>query len=170
MSQLIEDILPPIQSAGLNTNKDVQFGGVVVGNKANVINASTTAVLTVAQSGSTVLFNAAAGFMVTLPAPVSGLNYNFVVATTPTSASHGIITNSSSVFLLGQVLGVTNATGTVATFSGNGSTHIALRMNGTTTGGSLGTYINATAISTTQWLITGANYGSGTIVTPFNTV
>jgi hypothetical protein len=41
--------------------------------------------------------------------------------------------------------------------------------NGTTTGGLLGTWFRFTALSTTQWLVTGIDQGSGTVATPFAT-
>jgi hypothetical protein len=39
-------------------------------------------------------------------------------------------------------------------------------MNGTTSGGIIGTWIRVKALSSTQWLINGLIVGSGTIVTP----
>ena len=178
MSQIIEDYLPPVQSAGLNTQENASIGGTLTvsgqstfsgGYVNNVVNQTASGTLTVAQSGSTVLYNSTTGIVMTLPAPAAGLTYTFVVAQTPAAASHGIITNSASVFLLGGVE-VNSSTGATLYFAGNGSTHIALRMNGSTTGGTMGTYITATAISSTQWMVTGTLNGSGALVTPFNTV
>lgn len=181
MAQYIEDFLPPIQSAGLNTLENVSIGGTlaVTGNATfsgsvaglvPVVTASSATTLTVAQSGSTVVYNSTTGVLVTLPAPTAGLQYDFVVAKTPASASHGIITNAGTVFLAGGITIVPSAGGTSATFVADGTTHIAMRMNGTTTGGSVPTQFRATCISSTQWMITGQTSGSGALATPFNTV
>ena len=45
---------------------------------------------------------------------------------------------------------------------------LVISMNGTTTGGVIGTYIRATAISATRWFIQGTLSGSGTATTPFS--
>lgn len=118
------------------------------------------------ESGATQLFDRAAGVVYTLPAPVVGREFEFFASVTVTSNSYKIITNSASVFLLGEVFTYTTATASGAGFAFNGSTHVACTMNGTTTGGIIGTWIRCKAISTTQWAITGLIVGSGTIATP----
>ena len=126
------------------------------------------------ESGSLVVFDVAAGAVVTLPTPVAGMEFEFLVTTTITSNNAKIITNSSSVFLLGEVLMYTTATASPAGFAFNGSTHVACTMNGTTTGAIIGTRIKVTALPTTsatattstQWFIEGAIVGSGIIATP----
>jgi hypothetical protein len=42
-------------------------------------------------------------------------------------------------------------------------------MNGSTTGGLIGGSIRFTAISATQWMVTGNYVGSGTLADPFAT-
>lgn len=79
MSQLIEDVLPPIQSAGLNTNKATALGSTLSVTGATTL-ASTLAVtgaasFTVAPTGPvkyTVTDSAAAGATVVLTAAQSG--------------------------------------------------------------------------------------------------
>jgi hypothetical protein len=102
------------------------------------------------------------------------MTFDFFVATTITSNSAKIITNAATVFMLGSVVTYTIATASPGGFSFNGSTHVACTMNGTTTGGILGTVITLTALPTvsnasttsTQWQITGNLVGSGTVATP----
>jgi hypothetical protein len=69
-----------------------------------------------------------------------------------------------------QVKIVTHATDSnailAAGFAFDGSTHVACTMNGTTTGGLIGTTLRFRAISTTVWFVTGVILGSGTIATP----
>lgn len=127
---------------------------------------AATRTLLAGESGTMALFDSAAGVVYTLPAPIVGRTFEFFVSTTITSNSAKIITNSASVFLLGEVFTYTTATASGAGFAFNGTTHVACTMNGTTTGGIIGTLIRVKAISTTQWAITGTIVGSGTIATP----
>ncbi len=65
-------------------------------------------------------------------------------------------------------------TGTIATasaggFAANGTTIASISMNGTTTGGLIGSRFKVKAISATVWAIEGFIYGSGTVVTGFAT-
>lgn len=126
----------------------------------------STRTLLPGESGAMQLFDSAAGVVYTLPAPVVGRTFEFFVSTTITSNSAKIITNSASVFLLGEVFTYTTATASGAGFAFNGSTHVACTMNGTTTGGIIGTWIRVRCISATQWAINGLIVGSGTIATP----
>lgn len=131
-----------------------------------IISLTSATTLTAKQAGALVLWDAAAGFTITLPAPVLGMDFEVGVATSVTSSNHKIITNASTVFLLGEVLMFTTATASPAGFAFDGSSHIACTMNGTTTGGLLGTLLRFRCISTTEWFITGVILGSGTIATP----
>jgi len=135
-----------------------------------------TRVLTPANSGTINAFDSAAGVSYTLPAPVVGLTYDFVVTVLQTSGANVIITNAGTVFVTGSIVmfsgeNVTpSATLGPKQFAGNGTTHIKVTTNATTSGGGIGTWLRATCISTTQWYITGVvNSPSGTIVTPFST-
>lgn len=127
--------------------------------------------LTAAESNAEVIFNAAAGFTITLPAPVVGLRFKFRVGTTNTSSNHKIITDAGTTFLKGSVLAAIEDTTPAANpgpkdFLFNGTTHVACTMNGTTTGGLFGTVIEVVCITTTLWLISGYVKASGTIATP----
>lgn len=187
MAQNIEDFLPPIQSAGLNTLKATTLGstlsvtgastftGVVTfaaapvfnaGRLATVVSQTTGATLTVSQSGATVLFNSTTGVQVILPAPTVGTVYEFVVAQTPSAGTHGITTSAPlSIFLKGSLL-VAPASGTVATFTANGTSNASLNLNGTTTGGIQGSQFRAICTSATVWEVTGVIGGSGQLATP----
>lgn len=172
MSNLLENHLPVVMSDGINTLKPATFGGVTqfTGPLLSLPSAFTTAqTLTSTQSGNLIGWNAAAGFTYTLPAPTVGLNYSFFVQTSVTSSNHKLITNSASVFLLGGLqMGEVAAT-TAPAFAADGTTIRAVTMNGTTTGGLIGTFFNVYCISATQWVIEGLVLGSGTLATPFTT-
>jgi hypothetical protein len=134
-----------------------------------VVSGKTTSfTLTKDQSGSNVLFDAAAGLIYTLPAPVVGTYFMFSVTVSVTSNNHKIITDAGTTLLIGSVFNAV-AAGTGTQFIANGTTHIACTMNGTTTGGLIGGAYFAYCVTSTLWLIDGVVLGSGTIATPFAT-
>ncbi len=121
------------------------------------------------ESGALCLFDRAAGVVYTLPAPVVGLQYEFQTTVTITSNAAKIITDAATTFLLGTVEMVINTSATTLAALGNGTTHRAVSSNGSTTGGVQGDRYMVTAISSTQWVVTGLVSGSGALATPFAT-
>ena len=162
---------------GVSNTADIQQGDTVPTALEinNVIAGSgATVTLTAAQSNSLCLFDRAAGIVYTLPAPAVGLKFRFFVATTITSNSAKVITNAGTVFLLGTISysvvdATPGATGGPKFTSANGTTHVAITQNGTTTGGIAGTYFECSCISSTVWMLTGLVVASSTIATPFAT-
>ncbi len=167
---------------GVVSNQLVMNSGagasIPVSGLANVIAPSAaTQVLTASQSGSVVLLNAASGVTVTLPAPIVGLWFEFIVTVTVTSNSHIIQTDAGTTFVLGTLDLATEATTPGANpgpkyFSGNGTSHVKVQMNSASTnatGGLIGSFLLFQCITTTQWACTGTvECGSGsTIATPF---
>ena len=142
-------------------------------NKINTVSGSgATVTLREDQSGSVILSDRAAGIVFTLPSAKVGLKYTFIVSTSITSNNFKVITSSTSQFLQGTVLIGVEATTPGANpgpklFSGDGSTHVAITQNGTTTGGIKGTRIVLECISSTVWNVTGTILGSGAVATPF---
>lgn len=172
MAQNLEDFYPPIQSAGVNTNKAVQFGARVSGAQEPIVNliaGASAATLTAAQSTSFVFMNCTSGTLITLPAPVAGLVYEVAIGSSLSTGTHKIITNSTSATsIIGSITVAQLGSNTSATFLSSGTTsNVALQFNGTTTGGSMGTFIILTAISTSQWFVSGLANGSGALATPF---
>lgn len=124
------------------------------------------------ESGALCLFDSAAGTVYTLPALTAGLigmKFEFLVTVSVTSNAHKIITADAATFLLGEVLMYSTATASPAGFAANGTTIRALSAAGSTTGGLIGERYEVTAISATQWAITGVQVGSGTLATAFAT-
>lgn len=118
------------------------------------------------ESGSLILLDRAAGIVVTLPAAPKGAYYDFAATVSVTSNSYKIITGGE--YLIGSVISDdTDTSHAMAFFVADGGTHIAVAMNGSTTGGIKGTRLRFTSLSTTLWLVEGVNYGSGTVATPF---
>ena len=142
-----------------------------VNAKTKVISGNgATRTVSVDESGSTFLFDRAAGIVYTLPLAVPGLVYDFVITTTITSNAAKVITGAGTELLIGGYMNVdTDTSNAVAAFTGNGSTHVAVSMNGTTTGGILGTKLRFTCLSTTRWMVEGIVQGSGVVATAFAT-
>ena len=140
--------------------------------RPNVISGQgATRTLNQNESGSTCLFDRAAGIVYTLPtAPFVGSYYDFVVLTTITSNAAKIITGAGTELLIGGYTNVdTDTSNAVAAFTGNGSTHVSVSMNGTTTGGIAGTKLRFTCLSATRWMVEGIVMGSGVVATAFAT-
>ena len=133
-----------------------------------LVTASTT--LLQKQSGALVVLGVAAGATVTLPTPVEGMVFEVSVSVSRTSNSYKIITGAATQFLLGAYAAMD---ATIATsgdvFTGDGSTHVALTIDGDTKGGLVGGCLTFTGLSATQWLVTGDVVGTGTMVTAFAT-
>lgn len=133
---------------------------------------TTTRQLLPEESGSLILLDAASQITVVLPTPVEGLYFDFDTTVSVTASdTHKVMTKTiASEFLVGGVL---SANLTLAAsgdfFVADGSTHVAIESNGSTTGGLVGGTFRVTAISTTQWVITGVICGSGTNADPFAT-
>lgn len=168
MGKLLEQNEPGVARFGLQTSKPAIFNNTVTFNGGRVgaiLGSSGNTTVTAAMSGSTLLFDTAAGITYTLPAPTIGLTYTFVVTTSVTSSNHKIITNAGTVLLQGLIV---SATIVASIFeSVIGSSNISVTMNGTTTGGLVGTQMELKCLSATLWQVMGTNFSSGTTATAF---
>src|SRR3990167_1525578 len=132
--------------------------------------AVATRSLLASESGALCVFDRAAGVVFTLPAPVVGMQFEFIVQTAVTSNAHKVITNAATVFLVGGVImGDVTVAQSGDYFEADGTTIVALSAAGSTTGGLLGERYKVTCISSTQWAIHGVCHGAGTLATPFAT-
>lgn len=143
----------------------------IVQAKRNVISGlGATRTLNENESGSVVLLDRAAGIVATLPTAKAGTYFDFIATTSVTSNAYKIITGAGTELLIGEVISDdTDTSDAMAFFTANGSTHVAVSMNGTTTGGLVGTHLRFTCLSSTKWLVEGVNKGSGTVATPMAT-
>ena len=112
--------------------------------------------LTPAQSGALVIFNQAAGGLITLPTPVAGMWFEFWTQLARTSNEYKVVTKTiTTEFILGAV------TATHATVGSSGTAYpsvvatenVSVNLNGTTTGGLPGDNFILTAIGTTAWML-----------------
>ena len=143
-------------------------GSILTGNHRQIISGvGATRTLLPGESGALCLLDKADGMTWTLPTPKEGAQFEFFTNVGVSGGTIKVVTNAASVFLIGNVFSYTVATASGAGFNFNGTTHVAIAMQtGGTYGGLVGTRFIVTAISTTQWLITGVLVGSGTLVTP----
>jgi hypothetical protein len=128
-----------------------------------------TRTLSIKESGALCLFDTASGVTYTLPSPVVGAYFDFAASVAWASGVYKFITNLSTEFLVGSVSSLNNAAATGEAFLANGTTHRAVSLAGTTTGGFTGDRFRVTAISSTQWLLEGLYSDSGTAATPIAT-
>lgn len=143
---------------------------MTVRRRLRVLDAAT-ATLTADDSGALCVLDRAAGVVATLPAAATGLWFDFYVKTSVTSNAYKVITAAATTFLHGQLISVDTDSSNALAYDqvGNGTTHVAVNMNGTTTGGLIYTRFRLVCISATQWVIDGHNFGSGSVATPFAT-
>lgn len=163
-----------LASGSQTVTGNVAASGTVAGKAPVISGSGATAVLTAAQSGSTVLFDRAAGIVYTLPAPAVGIYYDFITTATITGGAAEVITNAGTVFVQGTVSVALEATTPGANpgpkfFSGNGTSHVKISSNGSTTGGIKGSQyrITCTGLTDNAWTVSGIVLASGTIATPF---
>lgn len=137
---------------------------------------ATPIALTEAQSGRVILVDDAAGLDFTLPALTAaqvGTHFKFIVTTTITSNSFRVTAGTGDL-LQGAVWMVdfdatyNSATRDAVWLSPDGSDDLVMTMNGSTTGGKRGTWVEFIATSATQWFVHGVVGGDGVLATPFS--
>lgn len=163
-------------SSGISANLErlgygAPSGCIATGIHREVISEGVaTRTLLAEESGALCLLDMAAGVTYTLPAPVKGMQFDISTSVTRTSNSHKIITNSAAVFLLGAYMA---GDPTIATsgdvFTGDGTSHVSIAIDGDTKGGFVGGHLRFTALSSTQWFVEGLVIGTGTMATAFAT-
>lgn len=142
-------------------------GCIAPGLHTEVIAAGSAKTLVAGDSGAVVLLDTAAGSTVTLPAPVAGMYFDVAVSTSVTSNSHIVQTDAATTFIGGGINQIIDASGTSEGQFADPTATVTITMNGTTTGGLIGTTMRFHAISSTVWNITGLVASSGTLTTPF---
>lgn len=147
-------------------------GCIAKGLHRQVISAEAVATRTLlpSESGALVIFDRAAGIVFTLPTPVAGMEFEFLIATSITSNAAKVVTAAATQFLVGgAIMGDVTIAQSGDYFEADGTTIRAISANGSTTGGLIGETYKVTAISTTQWAISGVLHGAGVLATPFAT-
>lgn len=152
-------------------NYGAPAGCIATGQHRQVIDGvGATRTLLPEESGALCLLDRAAGVVYTLPTPAVGMQFEFLATVAVTSNAYKVITNAATTFLIGGVImGDVTIAQSGDYFEADGSTHVAISANGSTTGGLLGERYKVTCISSTQWAIEGVCHGAGTLATPFAT-
>jgi hypothetical protein len=128
-----------------------------------------TRTLVAKESGAICLFDTSTGVVYTLPSPQIGMFFEFITTVAWASGTYKFVTNLSTEFLVGAVTSVNSGATTGEAFLANGTTHRAVTMAGTTTGGFTGDRFRVVAISSTQWALEGVYSNTGTAATPMTT-
>lgn len=145
-------------------------GCTATGLHREIITLTANRTLLAEESGALVLLNVASGMTLTLPAPVAGMQFDVGIITTRTSNSYKIITDAATTFLVGAVMaGDATIAQSGDVFEADGTTIVAVTMDGDTKGGFIGTTLRFTCISSTKWYVEGLVIGTGTMATPFAT-
>lgn len=148
------------QTLGITQPQTIQTPNLLYGLNAS---ASATPTLTAAQCGQVFYWDRASGTNYTLPVPVVGCTFDFINTVAQTSGTNEVQTSGGTVFIQG---GPTISGTTTAQFVCNGSSHVAIKSNDSTTGGLLGGHVRFLALTATLWQLDGALVGSGSVGTP----
>lgn len=135
--------------------------------------ASTLTVTEALHDGKVVTLNLAAGIAVTLPVPVAGMWFRFVVQTTFTGAASIKSVAGTHIMIGHAIMGNDSDNTTVMWQALAASTFDTINLFGTanSTGGIAGQTIDIKALSSTVWMVEIQGDAAGTEATPFeNTV
>lgn len=129
---------------------------------------TATVALTAADTGSIVYFDRTAGVVATLPSqPPEGTNYTFETLVAATTGPYTINTNGAGLDQLGGFMYM-KETATIDVLFTVVPPMTQISLNGTTTGGLIGTSFKLTHDGVDTWSVSGYTTGSGVTVTPFS--
>ena len=134
-------------AAELNRNTDVSARSIAAG--------ATLALTEAAHEGTTILLDTAAGSVVTLPAPVVGARFRFLVSVKPTSNFHQIKVAAATDFMAGSVNILDLDAAAQGAFAADGAADDNIQLNGSTKGGQVGDWVEIEGLSATLWAIRG---------------
>jgi len=97
-----------------------------------------------------------------------GVVYTIWVPTTISTSSLKIGTDGTDRYV-GAVLSIDTDTSGAAVGFTAGASDDFINLNGTTTGGVAGTFVQIVAVAALKYMVTGTVLGSGTVATPFAT-
>ena len=148
-----------------------------------VANGTNTLTLDVANYAGRTLRTNDATLVITLPAinalpdPVTsgpgadpntlnnlGATYRVFIETSATAVS--IQTNGTDKFVGSLMMVDTDSSGAVSGYAPSASNDV-INLNGTTTGGIAGSWVEITAVDANKYFVTGILLGSGSVATPF---
>lgn len=130
------------------------------------VTSSTLTARVDAHAGVPVVLNRAAGIAVTLPAATgSGASFEFIIGATVTSNTTTIKVANATDVMGGALTVATDIAGVTCPTT---STSDTITMNGSTTGGIIGSRVKLIDVASGLWSVSGELVSSGTEATPFS--
>lgn len=134
--------------------------------------ANITAAMTLnetAHEGKLLTVNSAAGIAIVLPASTGqGARYRLFIGTTVTSSATTIKVANASDIMIGTSITNADDTASTAKIWKTGSTDDTISLNGTTTGGVKGDYIEIEDSAVNTWRVSIIGVATDTEATPFS--
>lgn len=157
---MVKEVIP----ASYTDELDALQGGLFAGTVVPV----TGATLTSLASGTTYVLDRAGGIDVTLPAATgSGDHFHFFVRTSVTDDHTWTATTPD--LLIGTVFMVdTDSSNAVTGYSPDGTDDLVITLNGDTSGGLVGSWIEVRDIAADRWFVRGVSRHSGNVSSPFS--
>jgi hypothetical protein len=152
------------------------FIGTGPGQTVTVANGTNTLTLDVLNYSGKVIYTNDATLIINLPTinptpdatPSSsnniGATFRIVISTAATAVA--IKTDTVDKFTGSLAIAATDAAGAMTAYAPASSNDV-INLNGTTTGGASGSYIDITAVANDRYMVTGVVFGSGSVATPF---
>lgn len=116
------------------------------------------------ESGALVVDSSTTGSTITLPTPSAGMQFDIIYSASATTGTVKIITDAATTYIAGGITVLTTtATAVTSQFICDGSSHIAISMNKTTSGGLIGTRLRFIGLSATLWEVQGISNSGATV-------
>ncbi len=137
--------------------------------KSEIITAdAATLTLTADDSGKTIVLDKADGVAVALPVTEVGLKFKFFVKTTVTSVGYILTAGKTTDLFIGAVTMVdTDSSDTHTDQVPDVSDDDVMTLNGTTTGGLIGTCFELECIAEGRWWVNGVIRHTSNVANPF---
>jgi hypothetical protein len=100
------------------------------------------------------------------PSSSNNIGATFRIAISTAATAVAIKTDGVDKFIGSLAMVATDAAGAVTAYAPASSNDV-INLNGTTTGGASGSYVDITAVANDRYMVTGVVIGSGTVATPF---
>ena len=168
--------LPIEDGVGTNIPVFVSSDGLGFKIRYNYLSSSDPVVLTYKESGSLIIWNSDSN-AAPLQLPDSGTAINlgstftfFNADETESGNKTVVCTDTTNEKFLGYINQYDmDSSSALAIHRAVASTNYSkITLNGTTTGG-FGSYFTVTAVTADRWIVSGVNYASGSVATPFTT-
>jgi len=100
-SLIISPVLTTATAVGTTITVQANVLKAKAQNTANVRDLLVASTLSLSDSGTTFLLNSATEFATTLPVPMEGVNFKFIVKAAPSGANYTIVTSSNATIIQG---------------------------------------------------------------------